>query len=81
MDIDLDSVKLIASSGEAVTLTGSDFVYNDLLGVYEVTVELELPFTSVVMSFDSAPFSSGMSGIDDYIGNEMKTFEITVYEL
>ena len=70
----------MSSSGENITLTDVDFVYNGDYGTFEATVEFEATFDKIVMIFSSAPYSNWLYGIDDYIGSETKIFEITVYE-
>ena len=78
MYVDMDSVKLITSSGEEISLSETDFTYNEEYGRYEITVEFTQPLTHVVVQMQANPYHVGIEDIDDYIGNERKTFEETV---
>ena len=51
---------------------------NETYGTYDVSVTFTQPLTYVVVQMQANPYHSGLQGIDDYIGNERKTFEETV---
>lgn len=78
MYVDMDSVKLITSSGEEISLSETDFTYNEEYGRYEITVEFTQPLTHVVVQMQANPYHVGIEDIDGYLGNARKTFEETV---
>jgi hypothetical protein len=80
MYVDMNSVKLISSSGEEISLSETDFIYNEEYGLYEIMVEFTQPLTHVVIQMQANPYHEGLEELDDYVGNARKTFEETVYE-
>ena len=80
MYVDMNSVKLISSSGEEITLSETDFIYNEEYGRYEIVVEFTKPLTHVVIQMQANPYHIGLEELGEYLGNARKTFEETVYQ-
>jgi hypothetical protein len=77
---DLNTVRIVTSTGEEIILSESDFLYNDEYGSYDAVAELAEYAEEAVIYVMANPYYNGLDDIDDYIGNTMKLFEITVYQ-
>jgi hypothetical protein len=78
--LDLNSIRLLSSTGEEIILTESDFVYNEEYDTYDTVVEFDSYAESVTIYFAANPYHDGLDIIDGYIGNTRKIFEETVYQ-
>ena len=67
-------------SGEEITLSETDFIYNEEYGRYEIMVEFTKPLTHVVIQMQANPYHIGLEELGEYLGNARKTFEETVYQ-
>jgi hypothetical protein len=77
---DLNTVRNVTSTGEELVLSEADFIYNDEYGSYDAVAELAEYAEEAVIYVMANPYYNGLDDIDDYIGNTMKLFEITVYQ-
>ena len=80
LHIDLNTVRLVSSTGEEIILSESDFIYDEEYYVYAISVEFAEAPEYVVVSMMANPYYTGLENIDGYIGNTRKMFEETVYQ-
>ena len=76
--VDLNKVRIVSSSGEKITLTESDFTYNEESYSYDVSVAFTSPFEHVTIYIEANCFYNGLNGIEKYEGSLTKSYEITV---
>lgn len=75
--IDLNSIRLLCSSGEEITLTESDFVPNDE-GYLTFTTSFNQPPEYVTLYCMYAPFVGGLEGLEEYEGSIYTPIEIEI---
>ena len=80
MHVDLNSITLTTASGEVISLSEEDFVYDGDSGAYNVTVEFQNAPEYVTVRLKGNPQFNGLSGIDEYIGDTRKFYEETAYQ-
>lgn len=73
---DLDSIVLASSSGEKISLTSSDFTYNEEYFEYTARVSFENEFEFITVKGRCAPYKESLELLEDYQGNVYLEFEI-----
>ena len=73
---DLDSIVLASSSGEEISLTSSDFTYNEEYFEYTARVSFENEFEFITVKGRCAPYKESLELLEDYQGNMYLEFEI-----
>ena len=76
--MDLDSVLLRLSNGEEMTLSASDFVYNEENSTYDLSLPLSPAVTWVTIQVLANPNYTPQLEAINYIGNLRTQFEATV---
>ena len=76
--VDMSYLRMVTSTGEERILTETDFVYNEEYDCYDVYVEFDELFDSVLLYVMANPNYLGVSDIQDYAGNLRKLFEVTI---
>lgn len=78
MNFDLDSIVLISSRGEEISLTQSDFIYDSEYYEYKTTVTFENEFDFVTVKGRCAPFKEKTEALEiEYPGSIYQEFELT----
>lgn len=66
--VDFNSIRLVSSAGEIITLSETDFTYNEEYGEYTVQVKFTQPFDTVELYGTCGPYVEYMDGIENYAG-------------
>ena len=74
--VDLNSIRAVSSTGEEITVSENDFLYDEEYGEYVCSVQLLNDFEWVTVYVSCNPFGDNMDGIDNYVGSLF--FEITI---
>lgn len=78
MNFDLDSIVLISSRGEEISLTQSDFIYDSEYYEYKTTVTFENEFDFVTVKGRCSPFKEKTEALEiEYPGSVYAEFEFT----
>jgi hypothetical protein len=76
--VDLNSIRAVTSFGEEITLSQTDFLYDEETGEYVCNVQLLNDFEWVTVYVSCKPFENNMDGIDNYVGNLFVETTITL---
>ena len=78
MNFDLDSIVLLSSSGEEISLNQSQFVYDSEYYEYKATVTFENEFDYVTVKGRCSPFKEKTEALEiEYPGSIYQEFELT----
>ena len=78
MYFDLNSIKIIASTGEEISLSESDFIYDSENRVHKATITFKEIVEYATIYMDANPSYGDLKDVDNYKGNITKSYEITV---
>lgn len=79
MYTDLNTVRLVSSSGEEIALSESNFTYNEESYSYDVEITFTKELEYVTVYIDANGFYEALDELEDYKGSPTKSYEITVY--
>ena len=79
-NVDLNSIRLVTSSGEEIQISEADFVYDEENWQYVCVVDFVTDFEFVELYETCRPFADNMQGIDEYVGSVSVEVTATVYK-
>ena len=78
--INLESIRVVTSSGEEIVLPPSELIYDEDLSTYTAEVQFSTEFEWITIYSACSPFAEDMAGIDDYAGSLTVEKSTTFYK-